>query len=279
MNPLTRCSWARTPLGIAYHDAEWGVPVHDDRTLFEFLTLEGAQAGLSWETILKKRETYRDAFLDFDPARVARFTPARVERLLQNAGIVRNRLKIESTIVTRAHSSLFRRSSAASMPTSGASLRERRWKTVDVRRMRFLPVQRIQTRSAVICCAEDSSSSARRSVMPSCRRSDWSTITLPTVSVMRSLDRMHVMSRRFYIVDVFAERPYAANQFAVVVDAADLSSEAMHRSRWRRPSLVLLRARMADGLREVSVGGRVIPTVLGELLLIALVELIYRTER
>jgi DNA-3-methyladenine glycosylase I len=98
MNPLIRCSWARTPLGIAYHDAEWGVPVHDDRILFEFLTLEGAQAGLSWETILKKREAYRDAFLDFDPVRVARFTPARVERLLQNAGIVRNRLKIESTV-------------------------------------------------------------------------------------------------------------------------------------------------------------------------------------
>jgi len=98
INPLTRCSWARTPLGIAYHDAEWGVPVHDDRILFEFLTLEGAQAGLSWETILKKRDAYRDAFLDFDPVRVARFTPARVERLLQNAGIVRNRLKIESTV-------------------------------------------------------------------------------------------------------------------------------------------------------------------------------------
>jgi DNA-3-methyladenine glycosylase I len=72
--------------------------VHDDTTLFEFLTLEGAQAGLSWEIILKKRDAYRDAFLDFDPARVARFTPARVERLLQNPGIVRNRLKIESTV-------------------------------------------------------------------------------------------------------------------------------------------------------------------------------------
>src|SRR5215207_10318296 len=96
--PLTRCSWARTDLGIAYHDAEWGVPVHDDTTLFEFLTLEGAQAGLSWETILKKRDAYRKAFLSFDPARVARFTPLRIERLLQNAGIVRNRLKIESTV-------------------------------------------------------------------------------------------------------------------------------------------------------------------------------------
>jgi DNA-3-methyladenine glycosylase I len=95
---LTRCSWARSPLMIAYHDAEWGVPVHDDRTHFEFLTLEGAQAGLSWETILKKRESYRDAFADFDPARVARFTAARVERLLENPGIVRNRLKVASTI-------------------------------------------------------------------------------------------------------------------------------------------------------------------------------------
>jgi DNA-3-methyladenine glycosylase I len=93
-----RCAWARTPLGIAYHDAEWGVPVHDDRILFEFLTLEGAQAGLSWETILKKREAYRNAFVGFDPVAVARFRPTRVERLLQDSGIVRNRLKIESTV-------------------------------------------------------------------------------------------------------------------------------------------------------------------------------------
>jgi len=95
--PINRCRWARTPLSIAYHDKEWGVPAHDDRVLFEFLTLEGAQAGLSWETILNKREAYREAFAEFDPARVARFTPARVERLLANPGIVRNRLKVEST--------------------------------------------------------------------------------------------------------------------------------------------------------------------------------------
>jgi DNA-3-methyladenine glycosylase I len=93
-----RCAWARTPLSIAYHDNEWGEPVHDDRVFFEFLTLEGAQAGLSWETILTKRAAYRDAFSGFDPARVARFTQARVERLLRNPGIVRNRLKIESTL-------------------------------------------------------------------------------------------------------------------------------------------------------------------------------------
>jgi DNA-3-methyladenine glycosylase I len=97
--PVTvRCDWARTPLSIAYHDKEWGRPVHDDRVLFEFMTLEGAQAGLSWETILRKRDAYRHAFADFDPARVARFTPAKVERLMVNEGIVRNRLKIESTI-------------------------------------------------------------------------------------------------------------------------------------------------------------------------------------
>ncbi len=98
MDAPNRCAWARTPLGIAYHDAEWGVPVHDDRTLFEFLTLEGAQAGLRWETILAKRDAYREAFSGFDPARVARFTPARVERLLRNPGIVRNRRKVESTV-------------------------------------------------------------------------------------------------------------------------------------------------------------------------------------
>jgi DNA-3-methyladenine glycosylase I len=94
----TRCAWAQTPLSIAYHDAEWGVPVHDDRVLFEFLTLEGAQAGLSWETILKKRPAYRQSFAEFDPARVARFTAARIEKLLANPGIVRNRLKIHSTV-------------------------------------------------------------------------------------------------------------------------------------------------------------------------------------
>jgi DNA-3-methyladenine glycosylase I len=95
---VRRCQWATTPLGIAYHDQEWGVPVHDDRVFFEFITLEGAQAGLSWETILRKRDAYREAFEEFDPVRVARFTPARIERLLRNEGIVRNRLKVESTV-------------------------------------------------------------------------------------------------------------------------------------------------------------------------------------
>ncbi|HEY7498573.1 MAG TPA: DNA-3-methyladenine glycosylase I [Vicinamibacterales bacterium] len=95
---VTRCAWARTPLSIAYHDNEWGNPVHDDRVLFELITLEGAQAGLSWETILRKRDEYRKAFAGFDPVKVARFTPERIERLMANPGIVRNRLKIESTV-------------------------------------------------------------------------------------------------------------------------------------------------------------------------------------
>ena len=98
MAELRRCAWAQTPLGIAYHDKEWGVPVHDDRVLFEFLILEGAQAGLSWETILRKREAYRRAFAGFDPARVARFTPAKVRALMKDEGIVRHRLKLESTV-------------------------------------------------------------------------------------------------------------------------------------------------------------------------------------
>jgi DNA-3-methyladenine glycosylase I len=93
-----RCAWARTELGITYHDAEWGVPVHDDKLLFEFLILEGAQAGLSWETILRKRARYREVFEGFDPARVSRFTARKVARLLEDPGIVRNRLKVESTV-------------------------------------------------------------------------------------------------------------------------------------------------------------------------------------
>jgi DNA-3-methyladenine glycosylase I len=94
-----RCAWAGSdPLYCAYHDREWGVPVHDDRLLFEFLILEGAQAGLSWITILRKRQAYREAFAGFDPELVARFDAAKTAELLANPGIVRNRLKIESAI-------------------------------------------------------------------------------------------------------------------------------------------------------------------------------------
>jgi DNA-3-methyladenine glycosylase I len=93
-----RCAWARSELMIRYHDEEWGVPVHDDNKLFEFLILEGAQAGLSWETILNKRENYRAAFDGFDPQRVARYDRRKIAQLLRNPGIVRNRLKIASAV-------------------------------------------------------------------------------------------------------------------------------------------------------------------------------------
>jgi DNA-3-methyladenine glycosylase I len=95
-----RCGWVPVddPVYLAYHDEEWGLPAHDERHLFEMLTLEGAQAGLSWRTILYKREGYRKAFAGFDAVKVARFTPARVERLLTDPSIVRNRLKVESTV-------------------------------------------------------------------------------------------------------------------------------------------------------------------------------------
>ena len=96
--PVARCDWARTELSIAYHDDEWGVPVHDDRLLFEFLILEGAQAGLSWETILKKQNNYQEVFYGFDVERVARLTAAQRAKILTNPGIVRNRLKVESTV-------------------------------------------------------------------------------------------------------------------------------------------------------------------------------------
>lgn len=95
---MKRCGWAKNDLSILYHDAEWGVPQHDDRRLFEFLILEGAQAGLSWDTILRKRENYRAAFDDFDAEKIARYDAKKIESLLQNEGIVRNRLKIASAI-------------------------------------------------------------------------------------------------------------------------------------------------------------------------------------
>jgi DNA-3-methyladenine glycosylase I len=98
MQDVRRCEWARNPLHETYHDEEWGVPVHDDRRLFEFIILEGAQAGLSWDTILRKRERYRDVYAGFDPATVARFDRRKMDRLLADPGIVRNRLKIESSV-------------------------------------------------------------------------------------------------------------------------------------------------------------------------------------
>jgi len=104
---VRRCDWAafsNNPLMIEYHDKEWGVPVHDDKTLFEFLVLEGAQAGLSWETVLNKRENYRKAFHDFEPAKIARYDKKDVQRLLGDSGIIRNRLKIQATIANAKQS-------------------------------------------------------------------------------------------------------------------------------------------------------------------------------
>jgi DNA-3-methyladenine glycosylase I len=95
---MQRCPWAKTDLSMPYHDSEWGVPLHDDRRLFEFLILEGAQAGVSWETILKKRPSYREAFDQFDPILVAKYGRKKVNALLANPGIIRNRLKIDAAI-------------------------------------------------------------------------------------------------------------------------------------------------------------------------------------
>src|SRR5882672_12919536 len=99
-NDIIRCGWSMNhPLMIEYHDTEWGVPVHDDRKLFEFLVLDAAQAGLSWQTVLLKRENYRKAFDNFDAEKVARYSEKRVAKLLQNPGIIRNRLKINSAVI------------------------------------------------------------------------------------------------------------------------------------------------------------------------------------
>jgi DNA-3-methyladenine glycosylase I len=95
---MKRCEWPKNELAIKYHDEEWGVPCHDDERLFEFIILEGAQAGLSWDTILRKREAYREAFDGFDVKKVARYTDKRIEKLLQNEGIIRNRLKVASAV-------------------------------------------------------------------------------------------------------------------------------------------------------------------------------------
>jgi DNA-3-methyladenine glycosylase I len=125
MKPPTphRCSWVRHEIEIPYHDTEWGVPLRDDRALFELLNLEGAQAGLSWHTILKKRESYRQAFDNFDPQRMARYTPATIEKLLTNPGIVRNRLKVNAAVTNaRAYLALL---------DSGTTLSHTLWSIVD----------------------------------------------------------------------------------------------------------------------------------------------------
>ena len=131
--PIVRCHWATSEVNIGYHDEEWGVPVHADRIWFEFLTLEGAQAGLNWDTILKKRERYREVFAGFDPIRVARFDRAKIRKLLSDPGIVRNRLKVGST-VSNAKAFLQVQKEFGSFDTfiwglAGGSSIQNRWKT------------------------------------------------------------------------------------------------------------------------------------------------------
>ena len=144
----TRCEWAPSAdaLYVAYHDEEWGVPSHDERHLFEMLTLEGAQAGLAWSTILRKRDGYREAFAGFDPERVARYTARDVERLLADPGIVRNRLKVESTIAN-ARAVMALRDAGESLDGLlwgfvGGAPRQNRW-----RRLADLPAQTGESRA------------------------------------------------------------------------------------------------------------------------------------
>jgi DNA-3-methyladenine glycosylase I len=142
-----RCDWGELDaVYLAYHDEEWGVPSHDDRHLFELLTLEGAQAGLSWSTILKKRDGYRRAFVGFEPAQVARFDTRTVERLLQDPGIVRNRLKIESAIAN-ARATLAVQDEFGSLDNYlwsfvGGSPRQNRWRTV-----KEIPAETLESRA------------------------------------------------------------------------------------------------------------------------------------
>ena len=138
---MPRCPWATTEPNVTYHDKEWGVPVHDDRILFEFLILEGAQAGLSWTTILKKRENYRKAFDGFHAEKIARYDARNVKRLLGDAGIVRNRLKIAATIQNAKAFSRSGKSSAVSTLTSGVLSATSRSRIVGDEWLRCQPAQ------------------------------------------------------------------------------------------------------------------------------------------
>ena len=137
---IIRCSWARSEPNIKYHDEEWGVPLHDDRRLFEFLVLEGAQAGLSWETILKKRDNYRKAFNRFDPKAIARYDDRKIEQLLSDPGIIRNRLKIAAAI-QNARSFLAVKKEFGSFDTYIWQFVEGRPKINSVRSAKQLPAQ------------------------------------------------------------------------------------------------------------------------------------------
>ena len=137
----SRCFWAKTQLSIAYHDEEWGVPLHEDNRLFEFLILEGAQAGLSWETILRKRDNYRKAFDRFSPAKVAKYDQEKIDQLLNNDGIIRNRLKINSA-VTNAQSFL-------EVKKEFGSFDEYVWRFVNGKPLKRKPGQPIAARTEI----------------------------------------------------------------------------------------------------------------------------------
>ncbi len=183
MPNVTRCDWAagEDELMLAHHDEEWGVPSHDDRHLYELLTLEGAQAGLSWSTILRKREGYRRVFAGFDPEIVARYTREDVERLLDDSGIVRNRLKVESTVSNAAR--------VLEVQEELGSFDAYLWAFVDgepiVNRWRSLAELPAETELSKAISKDlksaASASSARRWSTRSCRASAWSTTTCCTV--------------------------------------------------------------------------------------------------
>ncbi len=171
-----RCGWAGDdPLMVAYHDGEWGVPAHDDRKLFEMLLLEGAQAGLSWRTILHKRAAYRRAFAGFDPRKVARFGAADVRRLLGDEGIVRNRLKVRAAI-ENARAMLLVQHERGSFDAYAWSFVGGKPLVNRPRSMADVPARsRSRTRSASRCASAAFASSARPSSMLSCRLAGWST--------------------------------------------------------------------------------------------------------
>ncbi len=176
---LKRCPWPKQdPLYVAYHDEEWGVPEYDDRALYEKLMLDGFQAGLSWITILRKRENFRRAFDGFEPAKIARYTPKKIEKLMQDAGIVRNRMKIEGAVLSaRAYLEAMEK---------GPGFSRLLWDFVDgkpkVNRFRSTSQVPAETADCRARCrrswrAAASNLSGRPSSMPSCRRSAWSTTT------------------------------------------------------------------------------------------------------
>ena len=194
--PIPRCPWASTALIIQYHDREWGVPQHDDRVLFEFLVLEGAQAGLSWSTILQKRDNYRRAFDHFDARKVARYDARKVTKLLADPGIVRNRLKIAAAI-QNAKAFLAVQKEFGSFDAyiwrfvGGRPIRNA-WKTLKQLPART-PASEAMSKDLL---AAASSSSARRSATPSCKPWGWSTTTWWVASAIGALGGAAVPARR-----------------------------------------------------------------------------------